>query len=143
MAENFNWVKKRFHCSLGEVFEQLKNEVRQDVAAREELRPKTPEHSRYAFKFSSSDRTFTAWLDGDRLHKTVEFRLEDKAISVLADGKAIWSATVTLDKEGHCVLQINGEECGNWQARKLALEPVFFAPEIEPDFFTGFGGRRA
>lgn len=143
MAENLNWVKERFRCSLGEVFEKLKAEVKEDVAAREELRPRTPAREHYAFKFTSTDRTFTALLEGNKLHKSVEFSLEDKAISVRTGGHPILSATVTLNDEGRCVVRINNKEYERWQIRKMALEALFFSDEPTPDWFAQFGGHQS
>lgn len=136
-----NWVRERFQCSVGKVFEQLKAEVREDVRTREELHAKTPEHARYAFDFTSTETSFTVLLDGHKLHKSVEFTLEKNTIYARSNGADIWVATVGLDEEGHCILRINGKNCERWQARVLALEAILF-PEAVPDFFADFGGHR-
>jgi hypothetical protein len=124
----FDWVEKRFHCSLGEVFENLRAEVDGDVRKRQELLDPS-ERSFWTFNFRSSDRSFTAWVrsrDTD-VHKTVEFRLEATHISIRRPEPAkIILASVTLNNEGRCILKIVDEEYERWQLRKLALEDLFF-----------------
>ena len=126
--DNFKWVKERFRCSLGEVFEALKTEVDQDVKEREEvLQP--PDRQYCVFRFRTSDRSFTAWIEGPNIHKSVDFKLEDGYISVRKNGEdKIIRATTTLSDEGRCVLKIDNKEreYERWQLRKLALEDLFF-----------------
>jgi hypothetical protein len=125
--ENFDWVQERFQCSLSEVFETLKIEVEQDVATRERLRPKNEAHQHYAFKFVSRGQTFSALLEGSRLHKSVMFSLESNHISIRRDGTdSALMATPTLNDEGRCLLKIGNKEYERWQVRKMALEDLFF-----------------
>ena len=141
MIESLNWVKQRFYCSIGDVFEQLRTQVRSDVEERERLRPKQDDH--YAFKFSATDRSFTAMLDGHKIHKTVEFPLEQRAISVSSDGNLILSAKTTLSNDGRCVLLIKNVEYENWQVRKMALDDLFFSEMAPPDLLERLGARPA
>ena len=119
---DFNWVKALSDCSLTNVFESLRLQVKDDVETREAQRPKTVQHQYYAFRFESKDRRFTAILNGHHIHEAVSFSLEQKAIVVRDKHDAeIFSAITTLSDKRECRLKIKGQECELWQGRKMAL----------------------
>jgi hypothetical protein len=125
--DTFNWVQARFECSLGELFENLKTEVKADVAERERLL-RTTERKDCAFKFSASECAFSAWIDGNNIHQSVEFTLEERWISVRKNGGGdlICCIFATLNNQGRCVARIDHRLYERWQVRKLALEELFF-----------------
>jgi hypothetical protein len=143
MTHDFDWVTARAKCSLSQIFEELKAEVRHDVEIRKAMLPSPPQPSAYTFTFKSTDHTFTVLLEGHKLHKTVEFSLEATAIAARANGKIIWSAGVELNEEGRCMLRINNQNYEHWQARKMALSDLFFAGLPNPDWAAQFGGHSA
>ena len=125
-VDDLDWVNARYACSVEEVFERLKAEVREDVETREALRPRTEDHSHYAFRFRSGPRWFAAFMDGKN-ERGVQFRLERPRIVVTkADGSLFQEATVALDNEGRCVLKVGDTAYESWQFRKLVLEDLFF-----------------
>lgn len=125
---NFDWVTAHSKCSVGQIFEALRAQVRADIETREALRPKSEGHGHYVFKFSSSnERSFSAILEGHRLRSIVTFSLEQQRIMVRNQNDTeIVSATTTLNDEGECRLRINGQERELWQVRKMALEGLLF-----------------
>ena len=142
MTQGFDWVTARAKCSLSQTFEELKAEVRRDVEIRKAMLPQPPQPSPYTFNFKPTDRTFSVLLEGHKLHKTVEFTLEGTAIVARADGEIIWAATVGLNQEGHCMLRINDQDYEHWQARKMALDKLFYIGLPNSDWFAQFGGHR-
>lgn len=132
----FEWVKARHSCSIGDAFETLKLDVRADVISREKLRLDTePEgHRYYAFDFKTSDHTFSVFVNGtpevkQMLHKSVMFALETDSISITKEGKGKITVRVDLDREGQCVFKVDGvddTQYKSWQLRKFALDDLFF-----------------
>jgi len=120
----FDWVAARADCSVSEVFEKLRAQVKTDVDKRHALRP---ERTPYAFRFVSEGPKFIALVEGNKLHHAVIFSLENQIISVYDDDdNVIFKAEVTLNDEGKCVVKIDNEERELWQMRKMALERLFF-----------------
>jgi hypothetical protein len=100
-------------------------QVKEDVDIRHNLRPKGEP---YAFRFASEGREFTALVEGNKLHHSVIFRLDNQVITVYTDDDTpLFHAEVTLNNEGKCVVKINEEERELWQLRKMALGKLFFA----------------
>jgi|SRR5579864_1136819 len=124
----FDWVTARSTCSADEVFEKLRVQVKQDVETRHALRP---QGEPLAFHFISEGRTFSALVEGDKIHRAVIFRLESQTITVYTDSDdVLFRAQVTLNDEGECVVKINDEERQLWQMRKQGLEELFFTEYI-------------
>jgi hypothetical protein len=120
----FDWVTARAQCSVNEVFEKLRAQVTEDVDICHKLRPKGEP---LAFRFVSESRKFSALVEGNKIHHSVIFSLNDQVITVYTDDDTlIFHAEVTLNNEGKCVVKINDEECELWQMRKMALEKLFF-----------------
>jgi hypothetical protein len=114
-------------CSLGIVFEQLRKDVEADVKVRQTIRPSM---SHYGFNFlPASTKSFSVLMEGNRIHLTVDFTLNEGVIHVRGlgyDGAPNFDMTLTLNDEGECRAKINGQEKEFWQVRKMALETLFF-----------------
>jgi hypothetical protein len=118
------WVKKRFACSLPNVFNTLRLQVEADVKARNELRPP---NSPYEFSVGENVGEFTVFLKGKDLQRAVVFSLADHAIVVRDDkGNPMFDVTVMFSDEGECTLNVNEKPCDFWQVRRLALEEIMF-----------------
>jgi hypothetical protein len=121
---DLNWVRERHACSTMAMFEKLKMEVEQDVKQRNEL---CPEKAHYGFKFVSSSSAFAAVREGNNIHASIAFSVEKGVIVVKDDNKQIiLRASLTLNDEGECRFQVNGQERESWQLRKVVLESIFF-----------------
>ena len=128
-SENFDWVTARSHCSLGEVFEKLRQQVKADVEKREAMRTeRSGIGSYFAFKFvQSGGDSFTAMAEGTKVDERVRFECDRNAITAKGKyGKPNLMATLTLSNDGECRVMIGGREYDLWQFRKMALEHLFF-----------------
>ena len=122
--DDFEWVTARANCSVNEVFEKLRAQVKADVDIRHNLRP---HGEMYAFRFISEGPQFIALVEGNKLHHAVIFTLKDGIITVSDDDdNVLFRANVTLNDDGKCVVKINEDERELWQMRKMALEKLFF-----------------
>lgn len=118
------WVRKRFACSLPNVFNTLRTQVEEDVKSRNELRPP---NSPYEFSVGEDVGEFTVFLKGKDLQRAVAFNLADHAI-VVCDGKGnpMFDVTLTFGDDGECRLNVNDKQCEFWQVRRMALEEIMF-----------------
>jgi hypothetical protein len=126
--EQFNWVAAISACSVTEVFERLRLQVKSDVDTREAMRA-MPIDQHYAFSFVSNGGKFSAVVQGHRIHHVVTFTLEmsSQSIKVHDENDAlILAATTTINDEGECRLKVKGQERELWQVRKMALEGLLF-----------------
>jgi len=125
---NFDWVTARYSCSLTNVFETLKLQIQKDVEIRNKL---SPERADYVFKIITKADIFTVFLEGNVTHWGVKFILSSKTVKTIEvrdeNDKLMIEATVTLNDDGECRLQVNGQERELWQVRKMALEKLFFS----------------
>jgi hypothetical protein len=118
------WVRKRFACSLPNVFNTLRLQVEEDVKTRNDLRPP---NSPYEFSVGENVGEFTVFLKGEDLQRTVVFKLAEHAIVVSDDkGNHIFDVTLTFSDEGECRLNANEKTCDFWQVRRMALEEIMF-----------------
>jgi hypothetical protein len=119
-----SWVRKRFACSLPNVFNTLRLQVEEDVKARNELRPP---NSPYEFSVGENVGEFTVFLKGKDLQSAVVFNLAEHAIVVSDDkGNQMFDVTLTFSDEGECRLNVNEKQCDFWQVRRMALEEIMF-----------------
>lgn len=125
-SKNFDWVTALSQCSLGVVFEELRQQVKSDVDTRQNQ----TKGAHYGFRFvSTSTKSFSVLVEGNNIHGTVWFENTGKAISVRGENAVPnFSATLTLNEDRECRLKINEQEYELWQARKIALETLFFYP---------------
>jgi len=124
IPQDLDWVKARAACSLVEVFQKLKADIRVDVDDRNSARP--PE-ARYKFSVANRGNSITVYSDGYPPMKSVVFTLATDRISVAdGDGEAMFEIALTLNDEGRCKPKIGGKEYEFWQVRRKALEKLFF-----------------
>jgi|SRR5208337_2414031 len=127
---DFDWVKARSECSIGAIFEQLKQDLQSDVDKNQILRPQPgglPCFYGFKLAIANTGRAAAVIVQGHDVYDSVTFRLTDAAIEVVGnDGKVRFQATPTLNSKGECRLKINGEEYEAWYLRKMALEDIFF-----------------
>ncbi len=118
--ENVDWVTVRAGCSAVRVFEQLREQVRQDVEKRKEVGE---------LPFLSFDKgaaeCFSVTGGTVQRRDSVTFVLSGGHIVVTAPDQHI-EASLTINNEGQCRLKIKGAELALWQVRKMALEKLFF-----------------
>jgi hypothetical protein len=128
--ETFDWVLALSACSVGDVFERLRSQVKSDVEAREAMRQQAgPREQHYAFRFMSQGGEFFAVVEGHKIHRAVIFVLSvpSRSIMVRDDHDVlICSATTTINDDGECRLKVKGQERELWQFRKEALEGLLF-----------------
>jgi hypothetical protein len=127
-GDTYDWVAERAACSLAVIFATLKQEVKEDVKKRTDLR--SPE-ANYGFTFSDHGDGFFVGLDATPPHATsihfsIMFRRGLKTIEISGDGIKAFEAIPTVNDEGKCRLKINGVEREFWQVRRMALEKLFF-----------------
>jgi hypothetical protein len=129
--ETFNWVKARAECSVHSIFKALEQGVREDV---KEVEAVLDPRSRVQFSVVASSRQFSVMRVDDPITAvgiSVDFRQAQGEItvhSVTNDGeKELFRATLTLNHEGRCKLQVKDAELEQWQFRRMALEKLFFA----------------
>jgi hypothetical protein len=123
-SANFDWVTARSQCSTAVLFEQLKQQVKDDVATRKAL---LPEMAHYGFRFiSTSNRSFSVLVEGNKIHDTVYFECKPQEIGIFCNDELLYNAVPSLDSEGHCKLRINDQQYELWQVRQMALENLFF-----------------
>lgn len=125
MTENFDWVRALSECSVGAVFETLRQQVKRDVEIRQGLRT---EHVHYGFQFiSTSTNSFSVMVEGNKVHDTVWFERKENEIAVHGEeGIPSFSGTLTLNADGECRVKVEDSEYELWQIRKMALERLFF-----------------
>lgn len=135
--EDSTWVHQRHECSLGKVFELLRTQVRDDVAARQKM--VAPEDFRigpgasHSFTFVDGANSFTVKLEGRGLDERVSFLREPLSIKATnTNGEIIIEGSPTLNPERECVLKIASKEFPIWYFRKLALEELFFESGANP-----------
>jgi hypothetical protein len=120
-----DWVDARCKCSLYEMYKRLRNEVKEDVKKRNDLRK---EGERVRFEFGAeSAKGFSVFREGLSGPTCIDFAISETEMSVAMRDQVILSATATVNDEGRCMFVVKGKELENWQVRKLALEELFFS----------------
>jgi hypothetical protein len=123
-ASDFDWVTGRAMCSLPVVFKRLKASVKQDVMARNGLRP---DHSTYEFAVIDTGDAFLVTLEGNEVHKSIGFSLAEHAIVVKDDkGYQMFDISVKFNEKGECKLIASDESRELWEIRRMALEELLF-----------------
>ena len=120
----FDWVTERSRCSLPKVFYTLRQQVEEDVKARNALRPA---NSPYEFSVAEDINEFKVVLRTEEASESVLFTLADNAIQVKDDkGNALFDILATFSEDGKCKLYVNETERDFWQVRRMALEELMF-----------------
>jgi hypothetical protein len=125
---DLDWVTKRNTCSVRDVFERLSLGVMDDVNKRQELREQHNEFGFiYGFRFNRKGEQFSVARHTPDKGIAVVFALRGPEIVVIDEqNKVYFSARVTLNNQGDCVLLVDKEELHEWQFRKKALDALFF-----------------
>ena len=127
IPQNLDWVNSRAKCTVGKVFNQLCDAIRDDILTINATR-------------GLSENPFRAELhsNGSTIYIGQVNYLPRKvvAIGVVRDhieahqewnGGETLKVTVGLNDEGRCVLRLDDmTELEQWQFRKRALEALFF-----------------
>lgn len=126
MAE---WVAARAKCSVVEMLERLRGEVRSDVKVRNNILDDSGDRDRFRFVshdahgFAVTDswsrqreRSVTATVDGNQIVFTVVDGKNQHALAV----------SVTLDDDLKCRFKVDDQSLEPWQVSKRALESLFF-----------------
>jgi archaellum component FlaG (FlaF/FlaG flagellin family) len=123
---DFDWVKARAECSRQVVFEQLRLGAKHDAATRTEMLLK--KNASFGFCVVSHNSSFSVLMQGDISElRSIVFTLTADGISVQdGSGKPIATATLTLNDDGDCRLEVEGKELDFWQFRKMALHDLLF-----------------
>ncbi len=132
MGDDFPWVQKRSECSLGKVFELLRQQVAQDVQVRQNVRQSVSDiggrpNYNHSFTITEARDSFTVMLEGNQLHERVSFLLEPHSIKVSGtNGELMFEAYPSLNADGQCIVKVDRREYPLWYMRMLALEKLFF-----------------
>jgi hypothetical protein len=122
-----NWVEKRAACNAGHVFDELCVAIRRDVEAINQARGlKEPAH--FSSNLLSDQSTIVVGQPNRNPRVIVRISIVGDSISVSDGSQGFeWSAAVTLNDEGRCILKLDdGTLLEQWQFRKKALDHLFF-----------------
>jgi hypothetical protein len=121
---DFDWVSALSKCSLAGIFEQLKEQVADDVEKRKSM---------------GGGEGYEVTISANRIaviNKMAELGVIRNAVVILLTEGAIevqdkdrqmkFKGTPTLNEKGECRLQVAGKETEFWHFRKMALEDLFF-----------------
>lgn len=127
ILEGSEWVKVRSKCTVEAIFERLRNEVENDVAARQALNDEMEETHRFAFDFDSKGDIFSACLKRVQVKRSVRFKIVEGVIQVRdQDNVVIIEGRATVSDDGVCRIKVGDMELDSWQFRRRALERLFF-----------------
>lgn len=127
VPQELDWVSKRAACNAGRVFDELCIGIRKDVEAINQARGlKEPAH--FAANLLSDNSTIVIGQPNRTPRVVVTIGIVGDSIGVRDASQGIeWSATITLNDEGRCVLKLeDGAFMEQWQFRKRALDHLFF-----------------
>jgi len=120
----FDWIAARNACTLPKVYRQLLAEVQEDVRERNAQRP---ENAPYEFLVVEEGEGFAVVLDAGEFRRSVTFRYEDHAITVLdPSGNQMFEVTLLFTEDGKCRMKAKEENRDAWQVRRMALEDLLF-----------------
>jgi hypothetical protein len=126
--KGFNWVSARAECSIGPVFMRLYLGCADDAQERNRILANDESQTRrrhFSVIQNEAKNIFQVAEDTDP-RSVVTFSLHTDRVEIKTPDKTL-SVTLTIDAEGDCKLQVDGEqELSQWQVRKLVLESLFF-----------------
>jgi hypothetical protein len=133
IPQELNWVEKRAACSAGQVLNELRRGIDNDVAIINAIR-NLPQDQRFTAEMLTDRSTLVVGQLGNTPRPRVKIGLADSnTIAYHSDiSTSQASATVGLNNEGRCILKLkledgtDGAELEQWQFRKMALESLFF-----------------
>ena len=135
--EDFDWVTARNDCSVLASFSALRIAARKNVEYRNDQRSDLQEKTNISL-FEAED--FAKNVFCVRRHDDIggrvcfeHFEHKEERITIKRTSTkgttigSVLTVTVTLNDEGECRYQIDGEgEFKTWQVLRRALEPLFF-----------------
>jgi hypothetical protein len=122
-----DWVGLRSACTLPKVFAALRQQVEEDVKARNSQRPK---YAPYEFSVADDIDAFTVFLKAKDVSRAVSFKLKEHAIAVQDDqGSSKFQVRLHFTDAGECRLRVDDQEREYWQIRRMALEDLMFRQE--------------
>ena len=120
----FDWVAARSACTLPKMYNRLLAEMKEDVRERNAQRP---ESAPYEFLVLEKEDGFSVVLQAKDFRRSVAFRYEDHAITVLdPSGNQMFDITLLFTDDGKCRLKAKEENRETWQVRRMALEDLLF-----------------
>ena len=124
---DFDWVKALGDCSVNFEFEKIKSDVGSNTKRRNSDYPNDPDK----WKF----REGVGIIHVSAGRRCVAFKIEYECIMVTGfKHNYPLRLTLTLDDDGDCLFQINGEALyKRWQVIRRALEPLFFRLDDDID----------
>ena len=135
VAGDFNWVSAQAQCSVGAMFERLRDRVREDVQVRNGLSGRA---DGWRFEFEVLEDSFevarvTGSLADPKVSAVVTFQHAGRRILVHSEDIDVdITAIVTLDDAGNCRLVVGEALHSDWEFRRMALELLFFE-ELEEE----------
>jgi len=120
----FDWIAARSACTLPRVYKQMLAEIQEDVRERNAQRP---ENAPYEFLVVEEGEGFSVVLDAGDFRRSVTFRYEAHAITVLdPSGNQMFEITLLFTEDGKCRMKAKEENRESWQVRRMALEDLLF-----------------
>src|SRR3990167_8686976 len=119
---DFDWVKARHECNVGNMLQRLKLQAKNNVETRNAQLPEGVGK----FGFDDLGSAFSVWGSSGRFERNaVDVSLETGVVVFRLNGGAPdFKVTLTLDKYGQCKCRLGDEELDPWQVLKKALEPL-------------------
>jgi hypothetical protein len=128
IPQELNWVGARAACTAAKMFNQLCNEIIEDVQNVNSIRQLTGD-SQFRADMNPKGNAIRIAQPDAIPRARVSIGLSQERIAVQqewASGEQ-WSVTVGLNDEGRCTLRLDDKtELERWQFRKKALESLFF-----------------
>lgn len=127
VPSELDWVKARAECSLYRVFKELLEGVKKDVEKRNYYRQQG-QPSKWTVGAITSNG-FTVFREETTFKpsgETIDFVLSEHGIKVSNENETKFTATLSLNNQGRCVLKVGNAELEQWQVRRMALESLFF-----------------
>ncbi len=107
------------------MFTELRLGVEDDIKKIDKLRGDSPAKGVHLAR-NGKDDTFEVWRD-EPVNLRAKFQRTGDRIEIFDEnGTPVGSYTVTFNVDGRCVLLASDGEKEQWQARRAALERVFF-----------------
>ncbi len=126
-----NWIADRVDCNIDLIFEALCQVVERDVSEMNKLSSDT--RNRYIFSTGSNGdgvypmlRVYRSLEDfPDKRYDIATFEQRQAYICIVAPGISL-KARPWVDKEGCCLLDIDGTQYRIWELSQKILGPLFF-----------------
>jgi hypothetical protein len=127
IPQELDWVTARAACTIGKVFNQICDEIGNDVAKVNSVNQLSG-NSQFRADMHSDGSTIFVGQPNLIPRARVIVGVSDKRIVVTEEWSTkTWDATIGLNDEGRCILKLeDGTELEKWQFRKKALEGLFF-----------------